>query len=164
MILWFFTSLVIWFYWRTVLFSCRNWFFYCICTVIFIWIIYTLGTVGSNFGWTLISSGSVGIFLAIILSDYFMYNITFNFNSELVKSPIVVRSLFMIWYFDFSSFCRWSIIFLQSAHDFLLLLYDLFKSSYWPLKLTSSASNILIIFSRRFCKMLSLKLWILIFS
>ena len=42
LILGFFTSLAIWFYWRTVLFNCCDLFFYCIYTDILLWIIYTL--------------------------------------------------------------------------------------------------------------------------
>ena len=42
------------------------------------------------------------ISLCIILS--------FDFNSELVRSAIVVRNLFVIWSFDFGSSCSWSII------------------------------------------------------
>ena len=53
--------------------------------------------------------------------------LSFDFNSTLFKSPIVVRSLFITWSFDFSSYCSWS--------------------------------NISIMFSGRFYKMLSLKLW-----
>ena len=55
----FFTSLVIWFYWRTILFNYCDLYFYCIYTVIFIWIIYTLGFVKCNFGWNLRYWGSV---------------------------------------------------------------------------------------------------------
>ena len=35
LILWFLVSLVIWFYWPTILFNCWDLFFYCIYTVIF---------------------------------------------------------------------------------------------------------------------------------
>ena len=51
------------------------------------------------------------ISLCIILS--------FDFNSELVRSAIVVRNLFMIWSFDFGSSCSWSIILLIYYFDLL---------------------------------------------
>ena len=69
LIVWFFTSLVIWFYWPTILFNCCDLFFYYIYTAIFIWIINTLGVVGCTFGWTLTNWDSICIFVAIILND-----------------------------------------------------------------------------------------------
>ena len=103
LILWFFAFLVIWFYWTTDFFNCWDLFFYCIYTAIFS---------ESFMSWVLSDVILVAIWFIEILfvfSTQLLWLISLcikssvDFNYELVKSPIIVGTFFMIWSFDFTN-------------------------------------------------------------